>query len=274
MDTAVALVSAYLRFNGYVVMPEQPILVGEGRPWRYHTATDIDIIAVRFPNAAVVVPRQGPQPARVNDDLKIDIDPLLELKDGVVDLLIAEVKEGRPRLNAALREPDVLYAALRRVDPGYDEPIERAVSRLIEHGAALVKAGGRAWRLRLVAFGDGEPVREGGAYTVIPLQRVMVHVMKTMEQHREVWRDVQFGDPVLDMLHLLDKLGLTRQQRRREDEERVEADAPAPKRERRTGAQQGNQAAQDRIPEGQEPPPGTIAVLGPAPELEEKRRED
>ena len=59
MDTCVALVNAYLRFNGYVAIPEQPILVGEGKPYRYHTATDVDILAVRFPNAAVVVPRDS-----------------------------------------------------------------------------------------------------------------------------------------------------------------------------------------------------------------------
>ena len=57
MNTCVALVGAYLRFNGYVTVPEQPVLIGEGKPYRYHTATDVDILAVRFPNAAVVVPR-------------------------------------------------------------------------------------------------------------------------------------------------------------------------------------------------------------------------
>src|SRR5690606_6296795 len=62
MDTAVALVGAYLRFNGYISLPEQPILVGQGRPWRYHTATDLDILAVRFPHAAVIVPRDGGGP--------------------------------------------------------------------------------------------------------------------------------------------------------------------------------------------------------------------
>lgn len=30
-----------------------------------------------------------------------------------------------------------------------------------------------------------------------------------MRDHHRVWRDAQFGDPVLDLLHLFDKLGLT-----------------------------------------------------------------
>jgi hypothetical protein len=268
MDTGVALVNAYLRFNGYVVMPEQPILVGEGKPWRYHTATDIDIIAVRFPNAAVVVPRTRPQVERASDDLQLEVDPLLAVREGTVDVLIAEVKEGRPRLNAALREADVLYAALRRVDPGFDEAIEKAVARLIEHGEATLKAGGRKWRIRLAAFGDGEPIREGGTYTVIPLQRVMLYVMKCMEEHREVWRDVQFGDPVLDMLHLLDKLGLTRQQPRSEQE--VAASGLAA--ERLNGARRGDGGSRSGADAdaalAATAPGGTIPVTGPRPELD------
>jgi hypothetical protein len=268
MDTGVALVNAYLRFNGYVVMPEQPILVGEGKPWRYHTATDIDIIAVRFPNAAVVVPRNRPQIARASDDLQLEVDPLLGVREGAVDVLIAEVKEGRPRLNAALREADVLYAALRRVDPGFDEPIEKAVARLIEHGAATLKAGGRKWRIRLAAFGDGEPIREGGTFTVIPLQQVMLYVMKCMEEHREVWRDVQFGDPVLDMLHLLDKLGLTRQQPRSDHE--LAAAAGAAERLNgvpRSGGGNRREAGGDSAVAAIAPG-GTIPLSGPRPELD------
>src|SRR5512141_2796091 len=99
MNTCVALVGAYLRFNGYVTVPEQPVLIGEGKPYRYHTATDIDILAVRFPNAAVVVPRAFGQ---VDDDLLLGVDPILELEKAAVDVLIGEVKSGRPRLNEGL----------------------------------------------------------------------------------------------------------------------------------------------------------------------------
>src|SRR2546430_8123400 len=175
MDTCVALVNAYLRFNGYVAVPEQPILVGEGRPYRYHTATDVDIIAVRFPNAAVVVPREGG--TLPDDDLHLDIDPMLDLRDATVDVIIGEVKQGRPRLNEALRDPDVMYATVRRVDPGFDEPIRDTIQHLIDHGHAHCEAGGRSWRFRLVAFGIGEPVREGGQFAVIPLAHVADFLM-------------------------------------------------------------------------------------------------
>jgi hypothetical protein len=31
--------------------------------------------------------------------------------------------------------------------------------------------------------------------------------MQRLREHHQVWKDAQFGDPVLDMLHLLDKMG-------------------------------------------------------------------
>lgn len=208
MDTAVALVGAYLRFNGYISLPEQPILVGEGRPWRYYTATDLDLLAVRLPNAAVVVPRDDGAGGADDQDLRIEPDPILDLHDGTVDVLVAEVKEGRPRLNDALRSPRVLEAALRRLDAGFDESFERIVGRLIRDGETTCTAGGYRWRFRLVAFGDGEAVAEGGPFRAIPLRHAARFLIRCMAEHRRVWRDAQFGDTVLDLLHLLDKIGL------------------------------------------------------------------
>lgn len=203
MNTCVALVGAYLRFNGYVTVPEQPVLIGEGKPYRYHTATDIDILAVRFPNAAVVVPRFG----AVDDDLHFDIDPLLKLEKDSVDVLIGEVKSGRPRLNDGLRSADVLYATLRRVDPGFDQPLADTIQRLIRNGEATCCSAGKRWRFRLVAFGEGQAAPEGGPYTVIQLRHVATFLMQTMREHHVVWKDAQFSDVVLDLLHLFDKMG-------------------------------------------------------------------
>src|SRR5690606_17828048 len=146
--------------------------------------------------------------AGTDEDLKLGTDLRLDLEPGTVDVLVIEVKEGGPRLNPALRDPAVLLAALRRFDPGFDEPLERCVDRLILHGEARCKASGQPWRFRLVAFGDGEPQREGGPFTVIPLRHVALFLLGAMVSHRQMWRDVQFGDPVLDLLQLLDKLGL------------------------------------------------------------------
>jgi hypothetical protein len=220
LNTCVALVGAYLRFNGYVTVPEQPVLIGQGKPYRYHTATDIDILAVRFPNAAVVVPREY---GTVEDDLHLEIDSMLELEDETVDVLIAEVKSGRPRLNDGMREPDVLYATLRRVDPGFDVAIDETIDCLIRNGEAQCKAAGKKWRFRLVAFGEGQPAPEGGPYMVVQMRHVAAFLMKTMREHHLVWKDAQFGDPVLDLLHMFDKMGFTWKQIDREEEEMLAA---------------------------------------------------
>ena len=50
MDTAVALVQAYLRLNGYFTVTEYPVFeLGSGGGIR--TATDLDLLAFRFPGA-------------------------------------------------------------------------------------------------------------------------------------------------------------------------------------------------------------------------------
>ncbi|GEM_PF-211495 len=251
MDTAVALVSAYLRLNGYVALPEEPILIGEGRPWRYHTATDVDVLAVRFPNAAVVVPRDsGRAPLGEDEDLHLSVDPVLELEDGTVDVLVGEVKEGRPRLNSALRDGNVLYATLRRLDPGFDEPLERCIARLIRNGVDHCSSAGRRWRFRLVAFGEGAPVREEGPFTVISLRHVARYVIGSLREHRKVWRNAQFGDPVLGVLHLLDKLEL------------LGASAREPARVASTGEFEvealEDEAAMEAEPGGTSGAPGTV----------------
>jgi hypothetical protein len=224
LNTCVALVGAYLRFNGYVTVPEQPVLIGQGKPYRYHTATDIDILAVRFPNAAVVVPREY---GAVEDDLHLEIDPTLELQEDTVDVLIAEVKSGRPRLNEGMREPDVLYATLRRVDPGFDVPIADVIRSLIQNGEAQAKSAGKRWRFRLAAFGEGQPAPEGGPYMVVQMRHVAAFLMQTMREHHMVWKDAQFGDPVLDLLHMFDKMGFawTRIAREEEEQQRAEEEA-------------------------------------------------
>lgn len=211
MDTAVALVSAYLRFNGYMTAHEQPVLVGEGEPVQYRTATDIDVLAVRFPSSAVVVPHDAGS-VKVADDLEVALDPALGVRPGCVDVLVAEVKEGKPRLNRTLRDPDVLYATLRRVDPGFaNDRIERSVRQLIAEGEATCRTGGGErpwWRFRLLAFGTGAADPEGGPFEVVQLRHVAMFLLRCMSRHRKVWNDARFSDPVLDLLHLFDKLEL------------------------------------------------------------------
>ncbi|HET9439431.1 MAG TPA: hypothetical protein VFO52_04645 [Longimicrobiales bacterium] len=269
MNTCVALVGAYLRFNGYVTVPEQPVLIGQGKPYRYHTATDVDILAVRFPNAAVVVPREY---GAVEDNLHLDIDPTLQLEDDTVDVLVAEVKSGRPRLNDGLRDRDVLYATLRRVDPGFDVDIDDTITVLIRHGEARCKAAGKKWRFRLVAFGEGQPAPEGGPYTVVQMRHVAAFLVQTMREHHQVWKDAQFGDPVLDLLHLFDKMGFTWKLGEREEEEETakrqiengNALAPKPK--------QNEKVAHSTKPRAKSAARKNTAASPPVPEAPARKR--
>lgn len=254
MNTCVALVGAYLRFNGYVTVPEQPVLIGEGRPYRYHTATDVDILAVRFPNAAVVVPRAY---GAVDDDLLMAVDNLLDIHKDTVDVLIGEVKTGRPRLNEGLREPDVLYATLRRVDPGFDQPLQETIERLIRNGESECCAAGKRWRFRLVAFGEGQPALDGGPFMVVQLRHVAKFLMETIGEHHEVWKDAQFGDSVLDLLHLFDKMGFSWHMQSREPQ-------PIKPEGEKAGGREGEKANPKKAA-AKKPPPKKVAAKKSTP---------
>jgi hypothetical protein len=58
MDQAVALVEAYLRVNGYFTVSEYPVVEAR-RYGGFRTATDLDILAFRFPGAGRLVPDAG-----------------------------------------------------------------------------------------------------------------------------------------------------------------------------------------------------------------------
>ncbi len=68
MDTAVLWVKAYLEANGYFTLAEYQVIEGldEGG---YRTATDLDVMAVRFPGAGRLVP--GPDAAKRGSQLRI-----------------------------------------------------------------------------------------------------------------------------------------------------------------------------------------------------------
>ena len=76
MDTAVGLVQAYLRVNGYFTVAEYPVLDAAGAD-RPRTVTDLDILAIRLNRAP------GDDP-----------DPALGARPGMPDMIVGEVKEG------------------------------------------------------------------------------------------------------------------------------------------------------------------------------------
>ena len=203
MNSAVSLVRTYLTLNSYFASTEIPV-IKKGSDGLYYEVTDIDVLALRFPQASHIVAQGRPGPL---DDLHFPPDPQLDIPSDAMDLIIGEVKAGRPRLNPHMRSEDTLYRALVRFGFCPEGRLEQAVHELQTIGETWVRDGGVAIpsRVRIVAFGDGEEL-EGEGYTIIPLRRVAAFVMDHLKKHHEVLHPVRLTDPTLGLLHLLEKL--------------------------------------------------------------------
>ena len=203
MNPAVSLVKTYLTLNGYFTTTELPV-IKKGDDGHFFEVTDIDILALRFPQASHIVAQGRPGPL---DDLHFPPDPDLDIPSDAMDLIIGEVKAGRPRLNPRMKSEDTLYRALVRFGFCPPDRLDRAVEELKETGETWVRDGGVAVpsRVRIAAFGDGEE-HQGDGYTVIPLRRVADFVMNHLKRYRDVLHPIRLTDPTLGLLHLLEKL--------------------------------------------------------------------
>ena len=105
MNASVSLVRTYLELNSYFTATELPV-IKKGDDGLFFEVTDIDILAMRFPMAGHIVAQGRPGPL---DDLQFAPDPLLDLPADAMDVIIGEVKAGKPRLNPHLRAEDTLY---------------------------------------------------------------------------------------------------------------------------------------------------------------------
>jgi len=203
LNAGVALIRAYLQVNGYFTLSELPV-IRRRRHGAYEQLTDIDILALRFPLARHLVSEGRPGPA---DDLTFAHDPVLDVPEDAMDLIVGEVKEGRPDINPALRSHETLYTALVRSGCCPPEELDRVVDGLQRDGEAHLEAAGAgiSCRIRLLAFGDGESGPRTG-FSVIGLR----HVADFLEQHLERYHDIlhpaDLTDPVLGLLHLLKKV--------------------------------------------------------------------
>jgi hypothetical protein len=203
LNSAVSLVRTYLTLNGYFTTTETPV-IKKGSDGLFFEVTDIDILALRFPQASHIVAQGRPGPL---DDLHFPPDPELDIPSDAMDLIIGEVKAGRPRLNPHMRSEDTLYRALVRFGFCPADRLDQAVEELQRTGESWVRDGGVAIpsRIRIAAFGDGEG-EEGDGYTVIPLRRVANFVMEHLKQYHDVLHPIRLTDPTLGLLHLLEKL--------------------------------------------------------------------
>jgi len=195
MDISVALVQAYLHVNGYLTVTEYPVaeLTRNG----IQSATDIDMLAIRLPQAGGIVPAR-----KRNHVNGFVADPVLEVEEGISDFIIAEVKEGPAQLNKGTRNPAVLTAVLLRFGCCPAAEVPENVERLLAHGKSLTSTN---MQIRLLAFGS-----EADAVPPVPsLEISHAHLIRFLQHHLrkhwELFRHVHTRDPVFGFLLLMEK---------------------------------------------------------------------
>ena len=193
MDTAVSLVQSYLYMNGFFTVTEYPVLelMASGE---YRNLTDVDILALRLPSDGHSDPDSS-QPL-------IAVDPALGVDESRLDLIIAEVKEGKAELNSAGRDPAVLTAALRRFGHIDDKTVADIIEQLLEDGEAVHPAG---IRVRLCAFGARPPHRSDVPYMWRLHGDLTEYIRKTLDEHWAAAQTIQSKDPVLAFILLMEK---------------------------------------------------------------------
>jgi hypothetical protein len=214
MDTAVALVQAYLHINGYFTVTEYPVLEAI-KHGGYRTATDIDVLGVRFPHAGRLVPRTRSRDGSA--PVVFETDPGLGALDDVVDMIVGEVKHGRAELNHGARDPDVLRVVLMRFGSCPPSHVDRMVEGLLRNGSVLTPSG---HRVRLFAFGGINEGPIGHGIQIMTLGHIVKFIRAYLREHWEVLRHAQFSDPGFDMLMLLEKLNIDTHRPSRKDHRR------------------------------------------------------
>lgn len=197
MDQAVALVEAYLRVNGYFTVAECPVLEAD-RYGGYRTATDLDILAFRFPSAGRLVASH----TRGREQMIYAPDPQLGCSSGSPEMLIGEVKEGRAELNEAAGDPAVLEAALTRFGCCPHCPVSEVVKDLLRDGRAVTHCG---HQVRLVAFGALPSSAGTPKFDVMSLGHIEKFLTDYICEHWDVLRHAQFKDPVFGFMVMREK---------------------------------------------------------------------
>lgn len=200
VDHAVGLVQVYLRINGYFTVSEYPVIVpstGGG----YRSATDLDILAVRFPRAG----HRGGEitaPGGVGSIEERIPDPVLGVSADHPDMLIGEVKEDRAELNRGAADLAVVEAALRRFGCCDQASADRVARELRRRGQATLPNG---HPVRLVAFGSAEGDHPNPPY----LRITHAHILGFLGDYvRQFWAPLHVAeakDAALGFLLLQEK---------------------------------------------------------------------
>lgn len=199
MDKAVAIVQAYLNVNGYFTVVEYPVL--EGTPnggWR--SATDLDVLALRFPGAGRSA--NSKKAKRMRGNLVFEPDPVLGAPPDLPDMIVGEVKEGRAKFNAAARNPKVLATALARFGCCDVEEASAITQKLVHKGQVETQRG---HRIRMVAFGSRADEPDQLAERVITMGHMVGFLRDYLDEHWDALGQAQFKGEALGFLALLEK---------------------------------------------------------------------
>lgn len=200
MDQAVGLVQAYLRVNGYFTVTEYPVIVptaGGG----YRTATDLDILALRFPRAAGQSMAGGDPGSATPETIP---DPALEAPADQPDMLIGEVKAGGAELNAGATDPEVVRAVLGRFGC-CDQPSAAAIVQQLQRRGRATLPNGHP--VRLAAFGSSARSEAGGRYLRLTHGHMLRFLQEYLQRHWDVLHVAESKDPAFGFLMLLEKAG-------------------------------------------------------------------
>lgn len=200
MDAASGLVEVYLRINGYLTLAEWQIQ-GLNRHGQWDTITDVDILALRFPGSVYLADSHDPS---VQSTLEVPAE-LLTLEEGVIDVIVGEIKEGEAVFNPAMTRHETLHTVLHRLEWLYtDDGLERVVKDLGRQGTCRSSApGGGTVRTRLVAFGQAPVLTEN----TIPIGMILERTTELLAEHDEILRSARLANPVAATLKLLHKVG-------------------------------------------------------------------
>ncbi|KAA0225905.1 MAG: hypothetical protein AKCLJLPJ_01499 [Fimbriimonadales bacterium] len=199
IEPAVGLVQAYLRLNGFFTVTEYPVM-GIGQHGAY-SLTDVDLLAVRFPNAQQWIGGKG------HRGFGLENDPILEIEPHCIQMVIGEVKEGKPRLNENAITPRVIETVIRRFGCCEENPRDVA-QRVVSHGRANTHVGVQECRIRMVVFAGGDPEPAPATYDVIGLRHIVEYLNDFVHRHSDVFLSSQIKDESFDMMALLVKLGV------------------------------------------------------------------
>jgi hypothetical protein len=200
MDTAVAIVQAYLHINGYFTVAEYPVF--EAYRDQARAVTDLDILAVRFPGSGHELVRRQ---RRHGSEQAFIVDPMLGALDDRTDMIVGEVKEGPARLNRAMRDPVVLAVALKRFGCCGTGDSREVIHELLDRGQVIGPSG---HNIRMVAFGDAPEGNVPGAWTTVPMRHVVLFLQQYLRQHWDVLRHAPIKDTALGVLTLIEKWGV------------------------------------------------------------------